>query len=85
MSSPETSLGPSIWAVSDGRAGNAAQVRVKGLFGANGFVGARRMYLPAIDAARFVASAAREAAKDWLQYVVGGQAQVAHGFYSVAR
>lgn len=27
MSSPETSLGPSIWAVSDGRAGNAAQVR----------------------------------------------------------
>lgn len=27
MSSPETSLGPSIWAVSDGRAGNASQVR----------------------------------------------------------
>lgn len=27
MSSPESSLGPSIWAVSDGRAGNAAQVR----------------------------------------------------------
>ena len=27
MSSPDTSLGPSIWAVSDGRAGNAAQVR----------------------------------------------------------
>ena len=27
MESPQTSLGPSIWAVSDGRAGNAAQVR----------------------------------------------------------
>lgn len=27
MNSPESSLGPSIWAVSDGRAGNAAQVR----------------------------------------------------------
>ena len=27
MSSPDSSLGPSIWAVSDGRAGNAAQVR----------------------------------------------------------
>ena len=27
MSSPSTHLGPSIWAVSDGRAGNAAQVR----------------------------------------------------------
>jgi mitochondrial fission protein ELM1 len=27
MNSPDTSLGPSIWAVSDGRAGNAAQVR----------------------------------------------------------
>nr|WP_070961264.1 mitochondrial fission ELM1 family protein [Hyphomonas sp. Mor2] len=27
MDSPESSLGPSIWAVSDGRAGNAAQVR----------------------------------------------------------
>ncbi|MEM9055795.1 MAG: ELM1/GtrOC1 family putative glycosyltransferase, partial [Pseudomonadota bacterium] len=27
MNKPETSLGPSIWAVSDGRAGNAAQVR----------------------------------------------------------
>lgn len=27
MSASETSLGPSIWAVSDGRAGNAAQVR----------------------------------------------------------
>jgi len=27
MSSPQTLLGPSIWAVSDGRAGNAAQVR----------------------------------------------------------
>ncbi|MHA7899310.1 MAG: mitochondrial fission ELM1 family protein [Henriciella sp.] len=27
MKSPQTSLGPSIWAVSDGRAGNAAQVR----------------------------------------------------------
>ncbi|MCF6329266.1 MAG: mitochondrial fission ELM1 family protein [Henriciella sp.] len=27
MTAPQTSLGPSIWAVSDGRAGNAAQVR----------------------------------------------------------
>ncbi|MEL6416649.1 MAG: mitochondrial fission ELM1 family protein [Pseudomonadota bacterium] len=27
MNSPSSSLGPSIWAVSDGRAGNAAQVR----------------------------------------------------------
>ena len=27
MDSPDSSLGPSIWAVSDGRAGNAAQVR----------------------------------------------------------
>lgn len=27
MTSPDNSLGPSIWAVSDGRAGNAAQVR----------------------------------------------------------
>ena len=27
MRSPDSSLGPSIWAVSDGRAGNAAQVR----------------------------------------------------------
>ncbi len=27
MSSPQKSLGPSIWAISDGRAGNAAQVR----------------------------------------------------------